>query len=97
MVDPFISLNPLTNDAFGRMLSVGTIHFEGRFYASKKGQIGGDGQVSAWGAVHMAAALVDCRKALVSIGWTISHLVSTNRLRNLLPCRGTISGSVGSF
>ena len=39
------------------MLSVGTIRFEDRFCASKKGGIGGGGQVSARGAVHMAAAL----------------------------------------
>ena len=39
-------------------------------------EIGGGGQVSAWGAMHMAAALAGHRKALVSTGWTISHLVS---------------------
>ena len=51
------------------MLSVGTIRFED----SIKGGIGGDGQVSAQGAVHMATALAGCRKALVGTGWTISH------------------------
>ena len=85
----------MASSDFGRMLSVGAIRFEERFCASKKGGIGGGGQVSARGAVHMAVALTGCRKALVSTGWTISHLVSTNRLRN--PCRGTISGSVSSF
>ena len=35
----------------GRMLSVGAIHFEDRFYASKKGGIGRGGRVSAQGAV----------------------------------------------
>jgi len=35
--------------------------------------------------VHVAAALAGCRKALVGTGWTISHLVSTNRLRNYSP------------
>ena len=70
---------------FGRMLSVGAIRFEDRFCASKKGGIGGGGRVSALGAVHMAAALAGCRKALVSTGWTISHLVNTNRLRNHSP------------
>ena len=70
---------------FGCMLSVGAIRFEDRFCASKKGRIGGGGQVSAQGAVHMAAALAGCRKALVGTGWTISHLVSTNRLRNHSP------------
>ena len=49
------------------MLSVGAIRFENRFCASKKGGIGG-GRVSARGAVHMAAALAGCRKALVSTG-----------------------------
>ena len=37
------------------------------------------------GERHMAAALNGCRTALVGIGWTISHLVSTNRLRNNSP------------
>ena len=67
------------------MLSVGAIHFEDGFCASKKGGIGGGGRVSARGAVHMAGALAGCRKALVGTGWTISHLVSTNRLRNHSP------------
>ena len=67
------------------MLSVGAIRFEDRFYTSKKGRIGGGGRVSARGAVHMAAALAGCRKALVGTGWTISHLVSTNRLKNHSP------------
>ena len=46
----------------GRMLSVGAIHFEDRFCASKKGGIGGGGWVSARDAVHLAAALAGCRK-----------------------------------
>ena len=70
---------------FGRMLSVGTIRFEDRFCATKKGGIGGVRRVSALGAVHMAAALAGCRKAMVGTGWTISHLVSTNRPRNHSP------------
>ena len=53
-------------------LSVGAIHFEDRFCASKKGGIGGGGQVSARGAMHMAAALAGCRKALVGTGLAIS-------------------------
>ena len=52
--------------------------FEDRFCASKKGGIGGGGQVSARGAVHMAAALAGCRKALVSTGLGISLLFDTN-------------------
>ena len=70
---------------FGRMLSVGSIHFENRFYASKKGGIGGGGQVSARGAVHMAAALAGCRKSL-GRHW-LGHFspCSTNRFRNHSP------------
>ena len=75
----------MVSSDFVRMLSVGAISLEDRFCASKKSGIGGGGQVSARGAVHMAAALVGCRKALVGTGWTISHLVSTNRLRNHSP------------
>ena len=67
---------------FGHMLSVGAIHFEGRFCASKKGGIGGGGWVSARGAMHMAAALAGKTRALVGSSWAISHLVSTNGLRN---------------
>ena len=63
------------------MLSVGAIRFEDRFCASKKGGIGGGGRVSAWGAVHMAAALAGCRKALVGTGLGISLLFDTNRHR----------------
>ena len=54
------------------MLSVGAIHFEDSFCTSKKGGIGGGEQVSAQGAVHMAAALAGCRKALVGTGLSIS-------------------------
>ena len=60
------------------MLSVGTIRFEDRFCASKKGGIGGGGRVSARGAVHMAAALAGCRKALVGTGLSISLLFDAN-------------------
>ena len=51
------------------MLSVGGVCFENRFYASKKGGKWGSGQVSAWGAVHMAAALAGYKKALIETGW----------------------------
>ena len=63
------------------MLSVGAIHFEDRFCASKKGGIGRGGQVSAWGAVHMVAALAGCRKVLVGTGLGISLPFHTNGLR----------------
>ena len=75
----------MASSDFGHMLSVGAICFEDRFCASKKSGIGGGWQVSARGAVHMAAALAGCRTALVGTGWAISHLVSTNRLRNHSP------------
>ena len=63
------------------MLSVGTIRFEDGFCTSKKGGIGGGGRVSAQGAVHMAAALAGCRKALVGTGLSISLLLDTNGRR----------------
>ena len=63
------------------MLSVGPICFEDWFCNSKKGGIGGGGQVSAWGAVHMAAALAGCRKALLGTGLAFSLLLDTNRCR----------------
>ena len=63
------------------MLSVGTIRFEDRFCTGKKGGIGGGGRVSAQGAVHMAAALASCRKALVGTGLSISLLLDTNGRR----------------
>ena len=63
------------------MLSVGTIRFEDRFCASKKGGIGGGRRVSARGAVHMTAALAGCRKALVGTGLSISLLLDTNGRR----------------
>ena len=75
----------MASSDFGRMLSVGAIRFEDRFCTSKKGGIGGVGRVSALVAMHMAAALAGCIIALVGTGWTISHLVSTNRLRNHSP------------
>ena len=53
--------------------------------------------VSTRGAVDMAAALAGYRKALVGTGWTISHLVSINRLRNHSPSLVTISGLIGSI
>ena len=68
---------------FGHMLSVGTIRFEDRFCTSKNDRIGGGGWVSAWGAcaIHMAAALTGCRKALVGTGLGISLLFNTNTNR----------------
>ena len=47
----------MVSSDFGRMLLVGAIRFEDRFFTSKKGGIGGGGWASAQVAVHMAAAL----------------------------------------
>ena len=62
-------------------LSVGAIRFEDRFCASKKCGIVGGGWVSAQGAMHMAAALAGCRKALVGADLAISLLFDTNERR----------------
>ena len=58
------------------MLSVDAIRFEDTFCASKKGGMGGGGRISAWGLVHMAAALAGCRKVLVGTGLGISLLLT---------------------
>ena len=75
------------------MLLVGAICFEASFCASRKSEIGG-------GGCH---TLVD-RTLQLLLPWTVPGrpfflLSCTNRLEKLLisPCRGTISGSVGSF
>ena len=65
------------------MLSVGAIRFADRFCASKNGGIEGGGRVSARGAVHMAAGLAGCRKALVGTGLAI--LTQTGIDMALLP------------
>ena len=67
--------------ALKKVVSVGAIHFEDRFCANKKGRIGEGGRVSVWDAVHMAAALVGCRIALVGTGLGISLYFDTNRRR----------------
>ena len=72
----------MASSDFGRMLSVGAIHFEDKFCGSKKRWDRGGGWVSAQSAIHVVAALAGSRKALFGAGWTISHLVSTKRLRN---------------
>ena len=67
---------------FGRMLSVGTIYIEDRFCPRKIGGVRGGGWVSPSEWQHMAVILAGYRKALVCIGWTIFHLVSTNGHRS---------------
>ena len=85
----FVSFNPLTtDDAIWCCLTLAACYqltqsvLKIGFVLAKKGGIGGGGWVSARSTVHMSAALAGYRRALVSTGWTISHLVSTNRLRN---------------
>ena len=65
------------------MLSVGAIHFEDRFCASRKGGTGGSGWVHHSGrqcmARHsMAAVAAGYRKGLVSAGWPVLLLSCTN-------------------
>ena len=45
--------------------------------------------------MHSAAALADCRMALIGTGWTISFLVSTSIGIETTP-RGTISDIIGN-
>ena len=82
------SLNPLTtNDAIWRHLTLAVCYqlaqsiLKISFAVSKRWDRGG-GWVSAQSAIHVVAALAGSRKALFGAGWTISHLVSTKRLRN---------------
>ena len=49
---------------------------------------GGGGQISTRSAMHEAAALAGCRRALIGTG-------AQEPL--LFPCRGTIFGFVGAF
>ena len=82
----FFGVNPLTTDdkctchatlAASYQLAQSVLKI-GFALASKKGGIGGGGRVSARSAVHMAAALAGCRKALVGTGLAISLLFDTN-------------------
>ena len=76
-----------TNDAFWQssvfscMLSVGAIHFEDRFCASRKGGTGKGGWMhhSSWQCMVVVAAAY--RKALVNTRWAICLLSCTNRQR----------------
>ena len=85
-----MNFNLLTTDDtfssdFGHTISVGAICFEDRFCTSKKGGIGGGGRAYSRHAVHMAAALAGCERALVSTGLIVSHFVSTNRYVETTP------------
>ena len=76
------STTPLTTDDgcthHETMLSVGAIHFQDRFCTSK---IGGGGWAQSGLAMHMAAVLAGCRKALVGKSWAISLLFNINWCR----------------
>ena len=61
------------------MLSVGAIRFEDRFCTSKKRW--DRGRWVGFSAVHMAAALAGCRKALVGTDLAISLPFDTNGYR----------------
>jgi len=100
VVDTF---NPLTtDDAIWRCLILAACYQLAQsvlkigFALAKKSRIGGGRWVLARGAVHMAAALAGCRKALVGTGWAISHHKQAQEPL-LSPCSGTISGLVGSI
>ena len=81
---------------FGCMLSIGTIHFEDRFCASKKGgNVGG----SALQLLKLVAA-VGCRKALVSTVLVINFFsfpAQTCMENASLILKGSIFGTVGRF
>ena len=77
------------------VISVGTICFGDRLCACKEDGIGEGGVVSARGALHMAAALDDRRKALVGTGWAILTQIGVDMAP--LPLRGSIFGTVSSF
>ena len=63
------------------MLSVGAIHFEDRFCASRKGGTGGGGWVHRFGRQCMAAVAAGYRKGQVSTGWPILLLSCANGRR----------------
>ena len=55
----FLLINPLTTDEFGRMLSVGAIHFENTFCASRRvGQLLVAGALSGWRALTIECSLM---------------------------------------
>ena len=45
--------------------------------------------------MHMVAVLAGYKKAFTSIGWVVSLRLGLEM--SLSPCRGSISGTVGSF
>ena len=99
-----VQINPLTtDDAIWRCLTLVARYQLAQsvlmigFALAKNGGMGGGGWTYSRHAVYIVAALAVCRTALVGTGWTISHLLSTNGLRNhSSPLVGHISRSVGS-
>ena len=68
------------------------------FALTKKGGIGGGGWAYSWHAVLMVAAVAVCRTALVGLAEPFLTLLAQMGAETTpLPCRGTISRSVGSF
>ena len=81
-----IVLNPITTDdkcthhaTLATCYQLAQFVLKIGFALAKKDGIGGSGQVSAQGVMHMA--LAGCRKALVSTGLGISLLFDTNGCR----------------
>ena len=80
---------------FGCMLSVGANRFEDRFCASKKL---GEGEVDGFTQEYHAHGSCLREKPWSEMaGPFLTLLAQTGSGTNPLPCRGTISESVGSF
>ena len=84
----FYQVNPLTtNDAIWHCLTLAACYQLAQsvlkigFALAKKAGWGRWAGFSVGCHAH-GSCLAGCSKALVGIGWTISHLVSINRLRN---------------
>ena len=73
--EDYSSLNPLTDDECTRHATLAACYQLAQSFLMlglhyQKSRIGGGGRVSAWGVMHMAAALAGCRKALVGTGFS---------------------------
>ena len=88
--------NKQTSSGFGHMLSVGTIHLEDRFCASRKGGIGEVGRCDPPGE---STWCWDVERPWLSL--SISHFSPPLHKQAykmlLLTCRSSISVTVGSF
>ena len=76
---------------FGHMLSVGTIRFEDRFCAGRKGGTGGGGLVYPSGWQCMAAVTAGCRKALFRSlkVYTLKKFATAHSVAKFFPLRFT--------